>query len=149
MEKLEIIFDLLYFALFISANIWLFIVITVVCDKIFQENLKVDLIGKIMALGTAILSGLAVILVIPAFVLLLIHKDIWYYELLTQFAFLGVFASILSNMLLARFKWREDYFIEQEEYGILKHLDTVDILSLSISFIFAGSCAFFYCKSNH
>lgn len=149
MDTYELIFNFIYFALFISANGWLFYVLVISSYKIFTNKLEIDILGRIISIAAMVACGMSILTSFPTFILLIFKYDIWYYELLTQFAFLGVFASVLSNILLARFKWSENYVVEQEQYSVLRHLDTIDILSLSISFIFAGSCAFFYCKKSH
>lgn len=146
-ETLAIVF---YFLLFMGTNIWLFVTLIRVIIHLFEEGeVKIDVAGKIFSVVAVACSGLSIIPLLISFGQLMLTKKKVHYEYLINYTFLATFGSVFANMTVAKMQSYQDIYEEEEHLKILSSLDIVDIFSLSTSFIFAGACAFFFCKRSH
>ena len=149
MGKSEFISITIYFLIFMGTNLWLLVSLIYTIVDFFTRDIKIDMLGKVLAILAASCIALAFFPLVITFVILMINNQVSSYEYLINFTFLATLGSVLANMSIAKMQAHKEIYEEQERLGVIGSVDVVNILSLSTSFIFAGACAFFYCKRSH
>ena len=140
----------IYFLVFLGTAIWLAIAQGMALREIFKDHrICLEWWGKCLLIAGFVPVLLAFLPLLACFTLLNLSDDKVWYEYLINISLMTTLSAILTNMSIALLQSHPEYDDELARHKTIGRLEIIDILSLSTSFIFAGSCAFFFCKRGH